>query len=556
MSKKLTDCPSNLKEAIDWILRVTGKDGQDTNDQGARAINALSAEVQTLLNQVKDFGPEIKIVTDALNTNSGNGGLITKLADGLRQFIGYEDGTIKYATHGIGMSNDPLERIKDGILVFVYGMVKNLEKYVQNAQVAIGTIMKGKTNFNDAVQNELILSAISGSDFNSVLNAVKRVTDFKGKSDFQTLAETFKTYLGKVLQAVVDDNEVGKAQMTTPSDVKQLVTDLKSNFETVVDALKTQNAKQPIDFGKKELKQHIDAIYENKNGTFKKLYDAVNPKKAQIRDAKAKDLVNAAYHAASYSLNLLQRGYKSSYQGAEWSQLNTNGNHTTCAKIFLACLPLIISNLGQLFWKCKQDKAHGGWKQMQLDGKGQSGNEGSALKDFMDLMTFSSVRLNGAMTGDNIVSNAFKDFNEFTNAASAQSYAQFLNKFKTTGIEKWKANNQTAKEQNYFSGLYLCSSWYFQGCQAKVTQTRPPSSIREMLYWLMGLTATPQFGDLLGHIQNVVGPDFKVAVSGSSNKNETLSADQVTSYILSTCYTTPSVLNVIQGSVPPKESND
>ncbi|GIX66387.1 spectrin repeat superfamily Extracellular matrix-binding protein, putative [Babesia caballi] len=25
--KSLTDCPSNLKEAIDWILRVTGKDG-------------------------------------------------------------------------------------------------------------------------------------------------------------------------------------------------------------------------------------------------------------------------------------------------------------------------------------------------------------------------------------------------------------------------------------------------------------------------------------------------------------------------------------------------
>ncbi|GIX61933.1 variant erythrocyte surface antigen-1 family protein [Babesia caballi] len=72
----------------------------------------------------------------------------------------------------------------------------------------------------------------------------------------------------------------------------------------------------------------------------------------------------------------------------------------------------------------------------------------------------------------------------------------------------------------------------------------------------MGLTATPQLGDLLGHIHNVVGSGLNVAVSGSSETGETLSADQVTSYILSTCYSSPSVLDIVQGRVPPKETKN
>ncbi|GIX62714.1 variant erythrocyte surface antigen-1 family protein [Babesia caballi] len=270
-SKSLTDCPSNLKEAIDWILRVTGKDGGTDNG----GTDALTEQVKNLLSEVAGadpkLGAEIERVTQAL----GNGGLIGKLAEGLQQFIGYSNGTIKYANSGIGLYNDPLERLRTGVLVFVYGMITKLKegKYLDSgqAETAIATIKQGKANFNKAVEKELKLTANGNSNFQNVLNAVKKVTDFKGKSTYSQLAETFKTYLGNVLKAVVEDSNVSSAKITSANDVKNLVTELKNKFENVVGAIKSQNPNQPIDFGKTELKQHIDKIYNGSDGTFKKL---------------------------------------------------------------------------------------------------------------------------------------------------------------------------------------------------------------------------------------------------------------------------------------------
>ncbi|GIX63380.1 variant erythrocyte surface antigen-1 family protein [Babesia caballi] len=88
-TKKLTDCPSNLKEAIDWILRVTGKDGGGSKS----GTTELAAAVKELLDGVDDFGSNIKKeefdkVKNALG--DGSSGLIKSLAEGLQQFIGYE----------------------------------------------------------------------------------------------------------------------------------------------------------------------------------------------------------------------------------------------------------------------------------------------------------------------------------------------------------------------------------------------------------------------------------------------------------------------------------
>ncbi|GIX63503.1 variant erythrocyte surface antigen-1 family protein [Babesia caballi] len=73
-------CPSNLKEAIDWILRVTGKDGGGGTGDGAQQ---LASAVQELLNTagVTKIKPEIKINQD----------LIDNLAEGLAMFIGYDN---------------------------------------------------------------------------------------------------------------------------------------------------------------------------------------------------------------------------------------------------------------------------------------------------------------------------------------------------------------------------------------------------------------------------------------------------------------------------------
>ncbi|GIX61253.1 variant erythrocyte surface antigen-1 family protein [Babesia caballi] len=83
-TKSLTDCPSNLKEAIDWILRVTGKDGQSG---GQNASQELAKAVTQLLEGVKDINSKITI----------DHNLIDHLATGLAKFIGYD---------GAGSSNN------------------------------------------------------------------------------------------------------------------------------------------------------------------------------------------------------------------------------------------------------------------------------------------------------------------------------------------------------------------------------------------------------------------------------------------------------------------
>ncbi|GIX65459.1 variant erythrocyte surface antigen-1 family protein [Babesia caballi] len=72
-------CPSKLKEAIDWILRVTGKDGggiQNGTKQLATAVNNLISKAG-----IERLKPQITI----------NQGLINSLATGLATFIGYKD---------------------------------------------------------------------------------------------------------------------------------------------------------------------------------------------------------------------------------------------------------------------------------------------------------------------------------------------------------------------------------------------------------------------------------------------------------------------------------
>ncbi|GIX64575.1 variant erythrocyte surface antigen-1 family protein [Babesia caballi] len=515
----------------------------------AQTLVSLIRLIQVnLLTGVKDFGPwisqqEFDKLTQALNDSSN--GLITKLAEGLQQFIGYNgSGTIKQDTNGIGLYNDPLERLKTGVLVFVYGMVQNLAKYVQGnqAQTAMKTLMDNRTNFSKAVKSELTLSPSSGSDFRNVLEKLKKVNEFNGKSDrLSQLAEAFKTYLGNVFEAVEEDINVTTAQMSTHNDVQKLVQELKDNFEKVVEQLSRQTATQPINFGQAVLKTHIDAIYENKNGTFKKLYDAVNHKTNYIKDAKAKALVNAVYVGASFSLSQLQGGYKSFYQGAEWNYSWNTGKSpeaVKCAKKFLACLPLIFNGLSYFYWKCS---GKGGWNDMTLGSP--------EPKAFMGLTSIGANRVKSGRKGSDILSQAFKNFTEFSNAAKhpVTSYADFLKKFRGNCLTTWQGSS-SATNSNFLSGLYLCSTSYFRHQhQKRDAQARPPSSIREILYFLAALQLSPQYDGLEKHIENLLSTELDVADSGTSGTGNKISADQIKEYLTASCAFSSSVLGLIQG---------
>ncbi|GIX63433.1 variant erythrocyte surface antigen-1 family protein [Babesia caballi] len=71
--------PKNLKDAIDWLLRVSGKDGQGCGEGG---INGLAGEINTLLKSIK-----IGESTEMINNHMPS--LISTLANGLKAFVGY-----------------------------------------------------------------------------------------------------------------------------------------------------------------------------------------------------------------------------------------------------------------------------------------------------------------------------------------------------------------------------------------------------------------------------------------------------------------------------------
>ncbi|GIX62504.1 uncharacterized protein BcabD6B2_19390 [Babesia caballi] len=249
-------------------------------------------------------------------------------------------------------------------------------------------------------------------------------------------------------------------------------------------------------------------------------------------------------------------GYKLTYHRtlATWAtqvESGTGGdpgtNKKLCAKIFLGCVPLCFYGLSYLYWRCS-DK--GGWKEMQLDG---SASKGTDLKHFMDLMAFSAHWLNGAKKGSDVERVMKTSFSEFSTAASGQSYADFLKKFRSSCLQKWQAPSTTANADNFLSGLYLCSTSYFRHQhQMKAATARTPSSIRSMLYWLSGLTMTPQFGDLLDHFSTVVPADFKVAISGSQGP-DTLSAHDMMGHLIKSSLSPSWILGTIQG---PGNSNN
>ncbi|GIX64913.1 variant erythrocyte surface antigen-1, alpha subunit [Babesia caballi] len=162
------DRSSNLKEAIDWILRVTGKDGGG----GDQAIEALTNQVKNLLSEVgkseTKLGKDIDKVIQALST--GGTGLITKLAEGLQQFIGGVGGckgkvkrdhvtmldsviTKLHAKYGTGTQGlkEVATEVKSGLNGLFTGT--QINQFVNDIETAFETNLKSLNGQGDSAEN-------------------------------------------------------------------------------------------------------------------------------------------------------------------------------------------------------------------------------------------------------------------------------------------------------------------------------------------------------------------------------------------------------------------
>ncbi|GIX66138.1 variant erythrocyte surface antigen-1 family protein [Babesia caballi] len=251
-----------------------------------------------------------------------------------------------------------------------------------------------------------------------------------------------------------------------------------------------------------------------------------------------------------YGFATYKYGYILSYpKSADWNRDFSSSvtDHPKAAKIFLSCVPMLFYGLGLLYWRCRSG---GGWEKAKVN------HSNSSLRYFLSSQGFGKEELQDK-EGSHVVSNALNTFKELkgaiSNAHSLIDYFQnFHNRLNEATKQEASVTAEKLKEHCLSALFYLCR-YYFTGkhiiqSNNPSIKCRPPSSIRTMLYWLSGLTITPQFGDLLKHFITLVPDDFNVAISGSSKQKEKLTADDLMGHLITSCLSSSWVLGTIQGS--------
>ncbi|GIX60976.1 variant erythrocyte surface antigen-1 family protein [Babesia caballi] len=381
--------------------------------------------------------------------------------------------------------------------------------------------------------------------------------------------------------------------MTAQSNGKSL-TDCPSNLKEAIDWILRVTGKDGGQGGGNGTKDLADAV--------RKLLSAAGVEQLKPPITINKDLIeNLAEGLAKFigyggNNGIKSDSYNATYDGgATWQNSQSNDGAQTCAKIFLGCVPLCFYGLSYLYWRC-DIKGNGEWKTSTLT----TGHLGY----FMNGQGFNSKQLSGKL-GSQVVTEAMKDdnFKDFKTALeeakhAAQTRANKEDAARTTlGIGtshnpsqpnrsvsanqnptypeylqalcgKWcnKPSTFTPSNGNSLSALYYVSYLYFNAKQSALTNApefkpRPPSTIREMLYFLAALPFSPSYDKLNSHItnyfQSLVNNDsvstdaelmIPVADSSSPNTNNTLSAADLKDYLTTTCLYCPTILGRFQGN--------
>ncbi|GIX60759.1 variant erythrocyte surface antigen-1 family protein [Babesia caballi] len=540
--KSLTTCPSNLKEAIDWILRVTGKDGQDKNGQGEEAIKALTKDVKQLLGDVEWFATglskqEFEAVKQALDSGDN---LIAKLADGLQQFIGYDpsagNNSGKITGAGIAPSNIATHRLCDATIAFTIAVLEGckrhkdvkkgrnigkLEKVINELHEQYG---KGTTGWEGVAST--VGSEFNGNDWGDLGRFVKDLkTALTNLNGLQSQPTEVANKVGEYFKELF--NTWGKQNNNTGNAVSNQIQSLCKGLTSGA-IYDPSNVKVEIDNVGKEIKPTTTPNLTS-------IKDALNAGKIAFMDV----LKNINYAPTDYDA-----------QSVKW----TPGNSVvqTCAKIFLGCLPLYYQALTYLYWRCHSNG--GGWNAMTLGG--------GPLKDFLHSMWYDPSKVHVVKRGQSVVSvldGKFVDLKVKLGTPNT-SYPKFLSELHTKGKESLSSSNTT----HSLSMLHYIASLYFRAKQsdnAKDTR-RFPTTIRQMLYFLAAFPYASVYENFDGYIttffRRLIGSSggdddtaLKLHVADSSKSGgsvDTLSAADLKQYLITTCSVSTGVLGFFQSS--------
>ncbi|GIX65030.1 variant erythrocyte surface antigen-1 family protein [Babesia caballi] len=473
--------------------------------------------------------------------------IIENLASGLARFIGYKNNSNGLiGVGGISVSNNPLERLRDGVLGFLAGFLGQLNDKTYKGALKLnvdltnvitalnGAIGKGQQGFETAItQAQSQLQRVNSNSIQQVVNAVKDISSLRSQpTGVRDFATQVKDYFNGVLGAVENDGNVKTKGKTV--DLESKIRTLKGQLAEVLKGMDSMDGK-PINLGSNGLGNDITKV-QTVNAHLHP--SQLNPIK---RELTVRALSSAVYSGTtSFRRELQKQTYVSSYRpSATW-----DGSHEVkCAMIFLGCIPLYYYGLTYLYWQCKQPKGKGGWAEWTF-GKGSRGYE---LRYFMAAIGFDINQFN-LNSGETVMNSVSSKLTEFS-SATEDSFPKFLNKIQTT------FNSTTAllssSSGHTIPALIHCAAIYFQRKQRqninKHGEPPPPTTIREMLYWLTGLTITSQFGSILGHFTGAVPDKLAVVVSGTKNSNVTLTADDLSGHLIPACILCPNILGLIQG---------
>ncbi|GIX66002.1 uncharacterized protein BcabD6B2_54380 [Babesia caballi] len=485
----LTECPSNLKEAIDWILRVTGKDGGGGTD----GANDLTREVKNLISEVKGTDPKLTVdignIEKALDSSSGTN-LITKLTEGLQQFIGY-NGSGKITGAGIAPSNVATHRLCDAAIAFTIGVLEGCKKSVQiNSQKTIqGVIDKlywcyGSGTLRIRYVGDEVKAGLSGVTGNGVSKIVTAVKD-----NFQQICYGLPSFSHNVKAVDLAKNVGDYIAAVFKGGMGSSVIGVGRTLQHLVQQAITGDAYNPI-----QSKNEINNVN-----------NAINTALRLFRSQNATNPLNSALATGVTAfIAHLKAKYESAYQPnmTTWDESQAS----KCAKIFLGCIPVIFNALCFFYWKCEKTS----WKTMTLGGHGYDLD----IMWFMYSMGYSSTFLSGSKTGQAVVNGAFAKFGGFSSVLSpaSKSYHDFYAELHKTLPENF--NGQT-NSSDALRALYYCALYYFTYKHSTISApTKSPSTIREMLYFLAALPFTPEYGELEKHIDSLLPRSIPISIGG------------------------------------------
>ncbi|EDO08333.1 variant erythrocyte surface antigen-1 alpha subunit [Babesia bovis T2Bo] len=508
---KLTDPPTNLKEAIDWVVRVTGKDGKKLGD--GECICGLAAAVTDLLQSVQ------------------------------LEYNGYQ-GDVKNGTTDSGANNGATEQQVIDHLNGLFSLVQGL-----------GGTAVVRTYIDQLAQ---VLSALVG------WSKIETCDKSNGKCGGDEKPHGQESC--KYLKDVTRDDRSCDTCGCMKWDVA--VADDDKNGHHLGRGC-TRCSGGGSDCTCKDGEDQCAV------GTECKCAKAGKCCKCYCKDeckAKCKEECRCDKHSyimryrSTYTMELIDAKYWTEIKPIEkpptWADLLDRGNGKTpskrrhqCARILLGSVCLIWSGITYMYWTGKYHSSSPRWNNHILDG---SGLDDGTLSQWLQALGFPKAMLNNSgpqnrldkviwdglndklllgfavpsglntsgVANDHNGNTARNPFNMnyagFVHTAHRDSFNEQAIVFKNDGSSTTDTNQH--KIGAIFK-LYILSCAYFTGLQKKSstqsTAPRNPKTIRDILYWLSALPYSPAYPKILIHGKDRLKEVLKKPGETDSTNGET-----------------------------------